>query len=582
MYGAAINVIREAAQEYAGQALQAGINAAADWALSDVNQYGTTTRPPTQWERNPWRSGAWESLGRTPRVDSGAPALPSSGDPFYRHSDNYDPDLVDRGRAIFNRAFGVRSKQHGPTPTEPFTGNPGYWSGSYGRKRRRASTGKLGSLRRKASSRGRKLRRLGGRKRIVRRRTTGKRSFRRTAKRVGYYRGQKSSFSRRFARRAKAVRSSTWLPSRLPEPSRSRSSTFIPTDRYRLITYGGTTQNTQFYKSPLVVLGATLSAGTVNALASAAAAEFLTRYAAGSNANAKYPSGISVINKLKLSFIPTMQLPGYVRVYAVTPKEWPDNSDRTFATDYTAAVASAGVPQNVQANNFPYVSATSNYYVQPHVNIRELSYLWKNWRFKKVKTIKVGPGIPVKPIVFTSRLTHYSFSDLNYAGYGTAATNPKNSVLIVVETVGANVMTDSSTATDASIMYGPGVFKCIYKKENEAVYRPFWEHAPGISTSPTVLSITKHSTGLQEITPYPMQFFGAPATATLHPTSAGGVVGTGAYYTVGSQADGSAFFNQPIRIPDTTANQTATGGQDESFYDRGQGTTANALKTAAA
>lgn len=463
-------------------------------------------------------------------------------------------------------------KQHGPSPTEPFTGNP------YGRKRRRASTG---GIRRKASSRGRKLRRIGGRKRVIRRRSTGKRSVRYSKR--GYYRGVKSIVRRRSRSTSKKSRRSTWLPPRVPLPSRSASSTFEPVDRYRAISFTGTTLNTLFYKSPLQQINSLLGTSLVANLASKAAAEFLTRYAAGSNANAKYPTGISVIQRLKMTFLPVMQLPGFVRVYAVYQKEWPDDSDRVFSTDYTTAVANAGVPQNVQANDFPYVSAGSNYYTQPHVSIKELSYLWKNWRCKKVATIKVGPGLKIKPLVFTSKLTHFNFSDLNYGGYGTPATCPRNSVKFVVETVGCNVLQDSSTQTDATIWYGPGYFKTICKQEVECVYRPTWQHAPSVSSSPTVLSITKNTNALGHITPFPLNFFGAPAQMTQHTTSGGAVVGSTAYYGVGTAPDGSAFFNNPIRIPDwdPTATGYAPGAQDESRKDKGMGVTANALKTAA-
>lgn len=584
MFPAAVNVIREVALDYAGKAVEGGINSLADWALEDVNKYGTHTRPPSAWERNPWRSGAHDPVARLRSERSQRQAI---------GQDNYDPEVVNWARELYNREHGLTpralalpapSKQHGPTTKEPFTGNP-----SYGRKRRRATTG---SFRRKSSSRGSSKRRRVGYGRVVRRRrTTGKRSIRRTKR--GYYRGVKRTYRRRSGGSAKKSRRSTWLPPRVPLPSRSASSTYEPVDRYRAIAFTGTTLNTLFYKSPLQQINSLLGTTFVANLATKAAAEFVTRYRPYNlnatyleptyNANAKYPTGISVIQRLKLTFLPVMQLPGFVRVYAVYHKEFPGDSDRVFSTDYTTAVANAGVPQNVQANDFPYVSATSNYYTQPHVSIKELSYLWKNWTFKKVATIKVGPGIKIKPLVFTSRLTHFNFSDLNYGGYGTPATCPKNSVKFVVETVGCNVLQDSSTGTDASIWYGPGYFKTICKQEIEAVYRPTWQHAPSISSSPTVLSITKATAGLREVAPFPMKYFGAPTQITQHSTTGGAVVGSNAYYVAGAANDGAGFFETPVRLPDWSAAATgyATGAFDEPNYDKGMGVTANALKTAA-
>lgn len=284
---------------------------------------------------------------------------------------------------------------------------------------------------------------------------------------------------------------------------------------------------------------------------------------------------------MKITVIPVVQLPGYVRLWGVTAREFPDDSDRVFATDYTTATNTAGVPRNVQANDFPSVSNISNYYVQPHVPINEITNLWKNWRYRKIKTIKVGPGIPIKPITFTSRLTNYSFSDLNYGGYGTPAAVPKNAVHICYETVGANVLYDSSSVTDTSVRYGPGYFKCIFKTEKEFVYRPFWEHAPSIHSNPTVLSVTANAAGLKGITNYPMKFFGVPATVTQHGTNSFAVAGANSY-TTGNVMDGSAFFEQPIRLPDwnPTATGYAMGGFDEGFSDKGQGVSTNALKTA--
>lgn len=276
-----------------------------------------------------------------------------------------------------------------------------------------------------------------------------------------------------------------------------------------------------------------------------------------------------------------MQMPGYVRVYLVTNKGWPAPNDRNFATDYATSVANAGAPQNIQQNDFPYVSATKNYYVQPHVPIKELHSLWKDWNVRRVKTIKVGPGVPVKPLVFQSRLTNFGFADLNHGGYGTPAAQPKNSAKIVIETVGANVLVDSSTATDATVRYGPGIFKCLYKTENEYVYRPFWEHLPSINSSPTTLDISQRVGSLHGgILPYPQKYFGYTAGATSYAGSNDAVVGEDSYMGL-NQAHGRPFFIPDVRVPGAATASVTAWDPDDGINDRLSSAVVNAVKTAA-
>lgn len=347
-----------------------------------------------------------------------------------------------------------------------------------------------------------------------------------------------------------------------------------------------------------------------------AGAEFARHWTIGSNANAKYPTGLMIKAALTLNFFPVYQANGYVRLYRFRSKAWPHADGRVFATDYTASIQNEGVPQTFEYNDSGATlepatattgakitvinSTTQTYFHLPWVSIKENKQLQQNWSFKLLKTFKIGPGLPVKRFVFKTGTRHYNYSELNEAGVATPQLQPKFLNYYVVETVGENVVMDNAaTPADGKIFYGPCIWACGYKMQEEFAYRPTFTNLPDVQTSiqnmgvmnstwnpPTTDIKTTWGQYYNALAPgsgYPYLTheagrFGVAANSLAHPTTGPSLVGSASYRNPGIDVDLNPFVSAPIRSSGMLAAGTVF---DHGQYDNLQSTVSNAVKTAA-
>lgn len=488
-----------------------------------------------------------------------------------------------------------------------FRGNPTPWSklpGPSGRRRifKRSNGG----------------RRFGSRKFRVPFRRFGRKQVR-FAKSAKFGKRRFAIRRSRFASRSrsKAIRKRSRVPRNIREPRRALQASYDPADTYRNFWFGISTQSALGFKSPLQVLTQQISATQLTNILVSAGAEFSRHWTIGSNANAKYPTGLMIKAALTLNFFPVYQANGYVRLYRFRTKAWPHADGRVFSSDYTASVQNEGVPQTFEYNDSggtlePATASTGakitvinstnqTYFHLPWVSIKENKQLQQNWSFKLLKTFKIGPGLPVKRFVFKTGLRHYNYAELNEAGAATPQAQPKFLNYYVIETVGENVVMDNVAAggsADAKIFYGPCVWAVGYKMQEEFAYRPTFTNLPDVQTSINNMGVMNATwnpptTDIKSVwgnyynalaVPaggYPFLSheagrFGVAANSAQHPTQPA-IVGTN-NYNVNSLMDINPFLSTAIRAP----NMLASGGNfDHGSTDSLVSAVANAVKTAA-
>lgn len=567
MYEPLLGLVRDwavgRAQEEASTLLQGAVREYSDehpegsfeWSGRDI------TRPPTLAEREPWRHRSYHNAWERREIRKRSA----------RDFDRY----IDSNYHVEQRRIGGPANQHKPTRTEVNHGNP-YRVRSYSGKRKRStkrSAYGYGSRKRRRSTGGIRKRRvgLGRRRRVYSTRSRSSRGIKM------YVRG-----SRRLHRRSKkGSRRLAKKPSRLRQLTGSRSASFEPVDRYRKVSTAMCSPHTTLlgFKSPLTVIAVNIGATALNQLCTFAAAEFLRRTAAGSDANLKFPTGLQVSGTQRLTFFPVCQTAAYVRLYIVTAKPYPGQDDRVFATDYASSWTADGVPNTFEkndalTNNITAASAYQNYFVLPWVSIYENKELLKNWNIRKVKSFKIGPGHPPKTFSMKSRPMTFTYSDLDYAGYGTVANVPKGCKFLVCEIVGENVVMDTVTQStppaDTGWFMGPGITQVGYRNEEDYAYRPFWGSAPEVNTTVNMTQNYK-SMAPVDLSTYqymwhPAARFGIGANSTHASGQYPNIIG---YNSFGqdNKMDVNAFVSMPIRAAGMRITGAVGSNWDAGEYD---------------
>jgi hypothetical protein len=333
------------------------------------------------------------------------------------------------------------------------------------------------------------------------------------------------------------------------------------------------------FKSPLSIIAGLITATDLAELCTLAGGEFLRTYAAGSIAENKVPTGLTVRASCKLTFFPIYQTPCYVRVFRIRAAEYPRQTDRSFATDYTTQITNDGTPDTFDvndsaANNITTGTTNQTYFQLPWVNVSEMKALALNWKIKKMCSFKIGPELPVKTVVFKTGIRNFEYTDLDFAGVGTPAAVPKWCDLYAVEVVGENVVMDTvafGSASNTNFFFGPSIASVGFRQMKEFVYRPTWSNRPEVNQTVSAMGVNYKSlapTAHQyPFMTHPARMFGISTNSSVHPTAGPAIVGTQGYGQLDSR-DFSNFVQVPIRQPGHTGAGSVTGQWDHGLEDR--------------
>lgn len=317
--------------------------------------------------------------------------------------------------------------------------------------------------------------------------------------------------------------------------------------------------------------------------------QFLAEVTAGTDANAKYPTGLSIKSMQKFTFFPVNQVKTYVRLYIATPRAYPNQDSRTFSSDYTTSIANDGKPQtfeNISTANYTTAGGGQSYFNLPWVPISENRNLMMNWKLRKVKTFVIAPGLPHRTFLLKTKHRRYKYEDLNFSGFGVPALNPKYSRALVIETVGENCIMNTlshASATNTNFFFGPHTSQVGVRQLTEAIYRPEYFNIPRVDFATTGLGANYNAlapAGADYRSPYithPMPRFGVAANAALHGGSSQNIAGA-QVFTTDTLGALSPFVSVPIRIPNIAQG---VGNFDHGGDDSGSSLVANAIKTAA-